>query len=191
MSFLTEALPLQIDHVPVNTDFRCMVEYETRLFDDSMPAEQIIGESLAAFFPLGYPGSWETAWKKLQWFYECGGAKRRHPGGKAGTQTERAYDFVEDGPLIYAAFQQAYGIDLTKEELHWWKFRALFEGLPPECRISKIMEYRVMDTHDMPASTRKRYEALKARYSLRKHRQKPVTVEQHEQEFIARLRREG
>lgn len=55
---------------------------------------------------------------------------------------EKLFDFIMDGDYIVAAFQQAYGIDLTSEEMHWHRFLALFKGLPDEVKLSKIMSYR-------------------------------------------------
>lgn len=56
----------------------------------------------------------------------------------------RAVDYVLDGDYIVAAFQQAYGIDLTDQalEMHWHRFLALFRGLPEDTTMSRIMGYR-------------------------------------------------
>ena len=43
-----------------------------------------------------------------------------------------AFDYQCDAGYIVAAFQQAYGIDLTREKVHWFRFRALFAALPEE-----------------------------------------------------------
>ena len=66
---------------------------------------------------------------------------------------EKAFDFVEDSPLIYAAFMQAYHIDLFHEQgkLHWWKFSALLSSLPSNTRFSEILTIR---TKPIPAPTK-------------------------------------
>ena len=33
-----------------------------------------------------------------------------------------------DSPYIYADFMREYGINLSTAELHWFEFRALFDG---------------------------------------------------------------
>lgn len=72
------------------------------------------------------------------------------PSNKGG---EKAFDFVQDAELIYAAFYQAYGIDLFQEQgkLHWWKFSALLNGLPSDTRFSEIVSIR---TRPIPAPTK-------------------------------------
>lgn len=54
----------------------------------------------------------------------------------------RLYSFARDGGMIYSAFRGQYGIDLQKDELHWWAFLALFHDLSPDCRFYQILHYR-------------------------------------------------
>lgn len=189
MSLLTDPLPTHIRGVPINSDFRTMILYERLLFKPGLPSDDKIRYALDLFFPEAKPGGRDAAWVGLQWFHHCGKPEIRARGGNCGENQVRAYDYDEDAPLIAAAFQQAYGIDLTAAHLHWWRFRALFDGLPADCRICKIMEYRTMDTRELPPTKRRHYERLKARYALERRHREPVTLEQHEQDFITRLRR--
>ena len=66
---------------------------------------------------------------------------------------QKSMDFIQDGPLIYAAFMQAYGIDLNDQrgKLHWWKFTALLQGLPSNTRLMEVVQIR---TRPMPAPTK-------------------------------------
>lgn len=61
---------------------------------------------------------------------------------ETGGQRERAFDLVLDGEYIVAAFQQAYGIDLTCGDMHWHRFKALLAGLPDDTRLAQIMGFR-------------------------------------------------
>ena len=58
----------------------------------------------------------------------------------------REVDLVEDGELIVAAFQQAYGIDLTATDMHWHRFKALLANLPESTKLAKVMGYRTYRT---------------------------------------------
>lgn len=75
--------------------------------------------------------------------------KRELPRMKrhAESDARRAVDYDLDAPLIYAAFMEVYGIDLTEACLHWHKFRALFEGLHGT-RLNDVIGYRVYDEND-------------------------------------------
>lgn len=57
---------------------------------------------------------------------------------------EKTVDLILDGDYIVAAFQQAYGIDLTDPDcdIHWHRFKALLIGLPEDTLMAKIMSYR-------------------------------------------------
>ena len=83
----------------------------------------------------------------------------------------KAFDFKIDAGLIYAAFRQAYGIDLLEYQgrLHWWQFYSLFQGLPKGTKIREVMQIR---SCDIPAPTKynqaeiRNLHALKQLYAL-------------------------
>lgn len=193
MSILTSPLPQTAAGAAVDTDFRCMLRFEALLFDEQMPAEAKVRSALKDFYPHGYHCTVDEAWAGLLWFYRCGApAVQSSRSTAAEPAPARAYDFEQDAPLICAAFRQAYGIDLLAERMHWWQFRALFDGLPADCRICRVMEYRTADTDGMPDKTKEFYQRMKRRYALQAagaaHRRQ-MTVEAHDAAFLARLRR--
>lgn len=51
--------------------------------------------------------------------------------------------FSVDADRIIAAFWQAYGIDLTKERLHWWVFVALLANIPEDTRLMQVVNLRL------------------------------------------------
>lgn len=86
---------------------------------------------------------------------------------------EETISFEQDAPFIYAAFRQAYGIDLFKEQgkLQWWEFVALLGALPSDTRLCDIIDIR---TRPVPAPNGKNQEQisallkLKAQYAMKK-----------------------
>lgn len=90
---------------------------------------------------------------------------------KRGGYEPRSIDFEQDAALIYAAFMQAYNIDLrTERKLHWMNFRALLAGLPSDTRLAEIIKIRTMP---VPKPTKYNSEQrqeimrLKALYKIR------------------------
>lgn len=87
----------------------------------------------------------EEAIDKIVNFYHC---------GKEVERTEdsiNVLDFKIDENLIYAAFKQAYNMDLydlEPEQLHWHKFKALLDGLPPDTTLSRVVEIRSYNGDD-------------------------------------------
>ena len=101
--------------------------------------------------------------------------------------TPRSIDYTQDAALIYAAFMQAYHIDLRAErELHWWKFQALLSGLPSDTRLMEIINIR---TRPLPQPTKYNHgqiqelQRLKAKYRIR------LTEEEAEQQYKLGLQR--
>ena len=69
---------------------------------------------------------------------------------------------------------------MQDEELHWWKFKALFQGLKEDNKIVQIMGYRGMDLSKIKdKEERKHYKRLKKLYALPDMR----TEEQKEADF--------
>lgn len=198
MNLLTDPLPDTVSvegrSFEIVTDFRPWIEFEARLMRTDIQPEIIIHDAVKSLYvnpPEEIRRFTHALFGHLIWFYRCGRPEKPNHHSEGGTFI-RAYDFEQDAPMIVAAFQQAYGIDLTTASMHWWRFRALFEGLPDDCRICKIMEYRTADTSDMPENTKALYDKMKAKYQLEplgSLMHKEYTVEERNAEFIKRLRR--
>lgn len=61
-----------------------------------------------------------------------------------------------------------YNIDLQDAvSLHWWKFKAMFQGLNDNNEIVKIMGYRALNLNDIKDKQQKaHYRKLKNLYKL-------------------------
>lgn len=64
---------------------------------------------------------------------------------------QKVTDWVQDAPLIRAAFRQAYGIDLYRDKLHWIEFTELLNAIPEGNRYSEIVGIRA---RPMPEPTK-------------------------------------
>ena len=58
--------------------------------------------------------------------------------------TDKAVDYAIDADYIFAAFMERYGIDLVENEMHWYKFHALFKGLH-DTKLNEIIGYRLWE----------------------------------------------
>ena len=65
--------------------------------------------------------------------------------------SQRVTDWVQDAGLIRAAFRQAYGIDLYRDNLHWIEFTELLNAIPEGNRYSEIVGIRA---RPMPEPTK-------------------------------------
>ena len=142
---------------PIHTDYREWIRFECLISDADVPESLKTVMALRMIFADNIPDDILGAAAFMTWFYRCGKpAPRRADDNNASLETRRVYDFEYDSEYIYAAFLEQYGIDLTKADLHWWKFRALFMGLH-DCRFTEIMGYRGAEISDDLPDSRKAF----------------------------------
>ena len=154
MNLLLEELPVTINGMPFNADFRSALRF-FEVFNSDKTDEEKSLEVCNIFFPEGTPtGDW---WPQLELFLS-GGEKKEGSGGK------KSFDFTIDSGRIFASFYQAYKIDLTKEKLHWYVFLELFRGLPDDTIMQRTIELRLKepDKNDSPEYRRKLRQAQDA-----------------------------
>ena len=129
-------------------------------------------------------------------FYKAGEKAAESAAAESSTAPSSglAFDYQCDAGYIVAAFQQAYGIDLTASTMHWWRFRALFLSLPEDTLMHKIMCWRTADLSGMQSEERQRYELLRGAYALPaevKGGRRIATVADHDAAFLARFQHTG
>lgn len=90
-------------------------------------------------------------------------------------------DYFQDEKAIRTSIRQCYHIDLNKEEnVHWWEYNELIEGLTEETLLSKIREIRNWDLSDeKDPKARQRIKKAKEQVALKK-REAPLTDEEKE-----------
>lgn len=170
--------------IDFDTDFRTSILFELLMQREDIKIKLKIRKTLELYYPdLSQISDLETALKDIMWFYQCGKEKKTsHKNKKINNgKKDYIYSYEYDAEYIYSAFMQQYNIDLTEiEYLHWWKFRALFEGLNKDTKIVEIMGYRAMDLSKIKDKKEKKfYKKMKELYALPDMR----TTLQKEQDF--------
>lgn len=139
MNILTDRLPTTLmvngQDYKINADFRTALKI-ILAFEDS----ELAGvEKSILFYDNLYidkPDDILAALKQGSWFLNGGKADDTEPDGP------RVFSWDRDSNLIYAAFQQTHGIDLSEADLHWWKFLALFMDLGSETAFCSLVGLR-------------------------------------------------
>lgn len=172
----------------INSDFRTSIQFEILmqkkeltekqkefanelcLLDKEMDREtaELLAkykDGLELYYPE-IPNDINEAINAMLWFYECGKENIDKKKSKKSGSRKKIYDYNYDADYIYAAFFEQYHIDLAEQELHWWKFSALFSALSEDCMISKIITYRVIDTKGMEKEQKAFYNRMKRLYQL-------------------------
>ena len=173
MNILIDLLPssVKIDSTEyeINSDFRTSVLFSLLMEDDNLSEEEKVLQALNLYYPV-VPNNLEEAIEQIKWFYSCGKLDNPIGNKKAKASSKKVFDFEVDANYIYSAFMSQYNIDLQDiEELHWWKFKALLEGLKEDNKLSKIIEYRSVDLSKIKdKEQRKFYKDMQKQYSLNK-----------------------
>jgi len=160
MSLLTEKLPESLEIVRkiylINTDFRVWIKFSQMAFSGQIDAISFAKIISLIFKPESGcpPANVETVQAILDFSnpFKVDVAKSSNSGNQ-----KRIYDFEVDAKYIYSSFMQQYNINLTKAKLHWWEFKALFDGLSAETTFGKILEFRSKDISAIKDKEMKKY----------------------------------
>lgn len=178
MNVLIDDLPYTVMvagvQIPIAADYRTGILFEQTLSDPGMPDDEKLNTVLALYYGndifqlLSDMETVQEALDRIMWFYRCGADEPEETGNGGGASgKEPPFSYEHDAGYIYAAFVEAYGIDLTKNRLHWWQFRALFLGLPETTLFCRIMGYRTMEIPaKMPKEKKRFYQRMKRIYKL-------------------------
>lgn len=182
---LPDSLSIDNQEYPIETDYRAWIRAYTILLRDTtdeQKAADFCSWLQDMFLPLT-----DAAITVTMDFLLCGNHIETGGGGES---TPPCFDFEMDSEYIFAAFWSAYGLDLSVETIHWWKFMALFQSLPDDCQLCKIMRYRAIDIDTVPDEQKKFYEDMKNRYALpHGETKRPKTAEEHEKDMKIRAQR--
>lgn len=150
MSILTQALPeaVVIDgkEYPINTDFRVAVKimeaFEsselTNVEKNEIMLELLYGEDTIPSNTL------EAAKMALRFLDADNSAKEKDTldDNSDSSGASRLYSFTQDAKFIFSGIYQTHGIDVTAQNMHWWKFVILFMDLDNDCFFSQLLQMR-------------------------------------------------
>lgn len=187
MNILTDALPTSvlIDGTPyeINTDFRAGVEFEMLIEQ----GENNVYRLLAPFFAK-VPRNLEGAFREVELFYCCGTLPEK---SKKPAKTKQAYSFKVDSEAIFADFWRYYGIDLTREYIHWWAFRALLTGLPDKSEFKQRIYYRTCDLKGLSKKERERILSVRSRIEIKAKTDGKLSLEERNAAMLAYVAKRG
>ena len=147
----------------IKTDFRQAIKFELLMQDSTLNDQEKVLLALNLFYENVKTEDIGSLIADILWFYLLGKEPKKEKGEGSG---KMIYSFEYDADYIYDAFYEQYGIDLNISNMHWWKFRSLFEGLNNN-KFVDIMGYRAIDLSKIQdKSERKKYEKLKKIYQL-------------------------
>lgn len=177
-NMLTEKLPTKYKGYHINTDFKCGIKISLALDDWQLGDEERVLTALSLLYGEGIPDDMNIALDGLRWFLTCGKEADKASysdiddvdNAKESVNVngdDISFDFEVDASNIYAAFLKNYNIDLTKTDMHWFQFIALFSNLK-NTSLNDMMYYRTIDLSQYKGEQKAEMKALKERYKIHK-----------------------
>ena len=177
-NMLTEKLPTKYKGYHINTDFKCGIKISLALDDWQLGDEERVLTALSLLYGEGIPDDMNIALDGLRWFLTCGKEADKASysdiddvdNAKESVNVngdDISFDFEVDASNIYAAFLKNYNIDLTKTDMHWFQFIALFSNLK-DTSLNDMMYYRTIDLSQYKGEQKAEMKALKERYKIHK-----------------------
>ena len=175
---MTEKLPTKYKGYHINTDFKCGIKISLALDDWQLGDEERVLTALSLLYGEGIPEDMNIALDGLRWFLTCGKEADKASysdiddvdNAKESVNVKGddiSFDFEVDASNIYAAFLKNYNIDLTKTDMHWFQFIALFSNLK-NTSLNDMMYYRTIDLSQYKGEQKAEMKALKERYKIHK-----------------------
>lgn len=166
----------------INTNFKVAIECNEVARDNTIGNFERALAIIYLLFENGLdnPEDYEELLEKAKKFLSCG--KELEASG------EPDMDYVEDYDYIWTSMYSDYnGLDIDKEDIHWWKFNKLMNGLSNSemgncCVLNRIRNLRNYDTKDIKDSKqRQKIEKAKQQVALKRNkRENNLTQEQEE-----------
>lgn len=167
----------------INTDFRYAIECNKIAQDDSIgDVERALGIIYTLFGDEGIenPNDYEKLLKVAKKYLSCGQELD-------GSSEKPDMDFIEDYSYIKTSFRSDYGIKLDEENIHWWEFMEMMNGLSNSeigncCILNRIRNLRNYDIKDIKdPKERDKIRKAKESVALKKYKKENhLTKEQEE-----------
>lgn len=134
----------------IRTDFRIGIQIMSLLQDEDFEEQERVYNAVWLLFGNGIPDL-ETAAEGLAWFLTCG-----KDISNSDDNQERLTDLDFDSQLIASSFRKAYGIDITRANMHWFEFNMLMSDLG-ECSYTNTIQIRAKKIKTNMSTEEKEY----------------------------------
>lgn len=163
-NIMLDGLPSEFEGYLIRTDFRIGMQISEALNDVNLAEPEKMITALRLLYGSGIPADTKLAESGLRWFMSGGKDERGDENSADGKPP--TFDFEQDNRLVYSAFRARYGIDLTRERLHWFAFLAML-GDVGGCSLSDIIGIRGADLSKMSDEQRRQYAELQYKFRIK------------------------
>ena len=163
----------------INTDFKVALECFRIIEDDTIEDEE---RSLAIIYKLfGFipDKDRDLFLDRAIKFLQCGETTEKQ------LSKEKDLDFFQDEKYITASFMSDYKLDLSKEDIHWWQYINLIQGLTENSILSRVRYIRNYDLSEIK-DNKERQKMIEAKNSVAL-KEKKTKKQLEDDEFFNKL----
>lgn len=162
LNIILDGLPGEYKGYLIRTDFRIGIQISEALNDVNLAEPEKMMTAMRLLYGAGMPSDIQLASEGLSWFMRGGQPHEENSSdGKPPT-----FDFEQDNRFVYSAFRARFGIDLTRERLHWFAFLAMLDDLGG-CTLSDIIGIRGTNLSNLSDEQRRFYAERQAKYRIK------------------------
>lgn len=156
---LLDRLPEDYQGFLIRTDYRIGVQIQLCISDPELSDGEKTAVALGLLYGNGIP-ELSTAIEGLSWFMSCG-----NPAPQELDNGPEVYSFSYDSARIVSAFRKVFGIDISRERLHWFQFVPMLGDLSGTAYTS-VIDIRTMDIPEVDKKKRAEFLRMKRRFAL-------------------------
>lgn len=158
---MLDRLPEDYEGWLIRTDYRIGVQIQLCLSDPELSDGEKTATALYLLYGNGIPDL-QTAINGLFWFMSCG-APSSVP--QDAGEEPAVYSFEQDAGRIVSAFRKVFGIDLSRERLHWFEFVTMLGDLSGTA-FTSVIDIRTTDASEVDKKKRAEFVRMKNRFAL-------------------------
>lgn len=177
---MLDRLPEDYQGWLIRTDYRIGVQIQLCLSDPELSDSEKTGTALYLLYGNGVPDI-QTAIDGLSWFMSAG-----NPASIDESEDEPpTYSFEQDSGRIVSAFRKVFGIDISRERLHWFEFLSMLGDLSGTA-FTSVIDIRSTKPSEVDKKNRAEFIRMQKRFALSSQ----YTAEEQAEidEFMERLK---
>ena len=180
-----EYIKIDDKKIKINTDYRIALQCQEIATDDSI---NDVERAMAIIFllfgkdALNDEEHYKEYLEKGAKYLGCGKEARE-------SEEEPIFDFKQDWGYVKASFMSDYGIDLDKEQIHWWTFYDYLAGLTKHSKLVEVMRIRNEPLSDKKGKAREEW--IKAKKAVALKKKKTQREKELDERWEKMLRKKG
>lgn len=156
---LLDRLPEDYNGWLIRTDYRIGIQLQLCISDPDLDDYTRTASALTLLYGRGMP-DFETAIEGLSWFMSCG-----KPVTARDDDGPDVYSFEHDDARLVSAFRRVFGIDISRERMHWFQFVPMLADLQGTA-FASVIDIRSTPVSEVDAKKRAEFQRMKNRFAL-------------------------